>query len=181
MIDLNRTELTIPNLAKMGIVRKCSPQADLDTIWATPYPVLTNYQILMKLAGLQLFAGGSRHSQGRQNIDGYITSGYRDEIIGENDTSPHRFGIAIDVRITDTERQISIAHVALMNGLFTRIGFYPDRGFIHLDLAPDNWITRYDKVRFWISIGKPDDNEWGASNQYDRILKSMETHLKKKG
>jgi len=142
-----------PNLGALGVPRKAPVgEADLITIWKTPYPVLTNYSILCNRCGLKLFGGGTAEKQGKR-VPGYITSGYRLEIMNGNIHSPHRYAFAIDMIAGDINQQIIIGDEAI--NLFSRIGFYPDRGFMHLDLAPENWIARYNKARFWVmSKGK---------------------------
>lgn len=137
------------NLARLGWKRQGEKgSTDLVTIYRTPYPVLSNYQTLCKQAGLEPFAGGTYEKQGDSWRPGFITSGYRDEVIEQRQHSPHLYAFAIDVVIGDAAHQLKVAPLALP--LFTRIGLYPFRGFIHLDQAPDNWIDKYSKRRFWV-------------------------------
>ncbi len=154
MTDITSTQLLIPNLATMGVRRMTEDgQADLETIWRTPYPVIRNYRKLMRLMRLPLFGGGTIQNQ-RMRQNGFITSGYRDEIVGGNKTSPHRFAIALDFIAVGAQLQIDIATEAVNYGLFRRVGFYPVRGFMHVDIAPHNWIRRYNKCWYWVN--RPD-------------------------
>lgn len=142
-------ELLPPNLAKLGLKKAADPGVpDLITIWKTPYPVLTRYKLLCRDLGMQPFAGGTYEKQGPSTKPGYITSGYRDGIINTRINSPHPFALAIDMAIGPIENQIGAASRARF--LFPRIGFYPDNGFIHLDLASEAWIRRYHGRRFWV-------------------------------
>lgn len=136
----------------MGLPRLlAAPAADLQTIWLTPYPVLTNYAKLCgqpKVRGiLKPFGGGSYKSQGSQQ-SGFITSGYRSEIINGNIKSPHRYGFALDFIVT--KQMAMIGQEA--NRYFARVGFYPEQAFIHVDLAPDIWISKENKARYWVMI-----------------------------
>ena len=144
-----QVELLPPNLAKLGLPRATDPDVpDLITIWRTPYPVLTRYKVLCKDLRIQPFAGGTYRKQGPPTKPGYITSGYRDGIINARISSPHRFALAIDMAIGPIEDQVAAAKRALF--LFSRIGFYPDNGFIHLDLVSEAWMKRYRGRQFWV-------------------------------
>lgn len=138
------------NLQRLGLARRGDgmfQRPDLVTIMLHDYPVLSNYVVWCRLAGLEPFAGRNYEVQGPPDVPGYILSGYRDKQIGANRLSPHFYAFAIDAAVGDADAQIKAAPHAL--GLFTRVGLYPFRGFIHLDQAPDNWIERYKKHRFW--------------------------------
>ena len=145
-----------PNLAALGVSRQQilskdsndGRAADLVTIMRTPYPVLKNYKAWCKTAGLNPFAGGDYLDQGPANVPGYITSGYRDEIIGGNKTSPHPLALALDVAVGGPAKQLAAASTALQ--YFTRIGLYPHRGFIHVDLVPKMWVQKHHKAFFWL-------------------------------
>ena len=109
--------------------------------------VLTAYQRWCQIVGLVPFAGGDYRNQGPAEQAGYITSGYRSLALEGNKDSPHGYAFAIDVAVGDGARQIAAAAPAV--DLFTRIGLYPQRGFIHLDHAPDNWIEAHNKAKYW--------------------------------
>jgi hypothetical protein len=142
-------ELIPPNLADFGLKQATMPGiADLITIWRTPYPVLTRYEIFCEKLGIEPFAGGTYQLQGHPNKVGYITSGYRDDIIEGRNNSPHRFALAIDVIIGGIEQQVQAAFVA--SQLFPRIGLYPHNGFLHLDLANSAWMKKYGGRRYWV-------------------------------
>lgn len=142
-------QLLPPNLMRLGVKRQGDGKAaDLVTIYRTPYPVLSNYVTWCQLVGLDVFAGGTYKKQGAADRPGHIGSGYRDYVIGSNDNSPHFYAFALDPAVGAAARQVDVAPPAL--GLFTRIGLYPFRGFIHLDQAPMNWIIRYNKRLFWV-------------------------------
>lgn len=152
------------NLAVMGVEQR--GEVDLDTIWDTPYPVITNYQKVCyrkvcEVTSLNFLGkggviekdlkwGGNTFVQGKHS-DGYILSGYRSEIINGNAGSMHRYAMALDVEVHSVEKQVEVGRSALEHG-FTRVGFYPDRKFMHWDMAPDNWIERFAKRRFWVEI-----------------------------
>ncbi len=143
-------DLLPPNLMKLGVARRGNGRTpDIETVWLTPYPVLTNYKQWCRVVGLDPFAGGTWAAQGMSNVAGYITSGYRDQIHEGNESSPHPFAFAIDVAVGDIGRQLAVVPSAV--DFFSRVGLYPRRGFIHLDLAPDEWIRKYNKRRFWCS------------------------------
>ena len=126
--------------------------ADLHTIWKTPYPVLTKYKLLCGSMKVIPFAGGNYLEQGSNNKQGYITSGYRDELIEGRKQSPHLYALAIDVAVGNIQKQIAWGSKAYK--LYTRVGLYPDRGFIHCDLMPTVWIDKYSdqQKRYWICI-----------------------------
>lgn len=144
-------ELLPPNLAVLGLNKASEPGApDLETIWKTPYPVLTRYKLLCKELKIQPFAAGRYQRQGPCTKAGYITSGYRDDIINCRINSPHRFALAIDVIVGPIEKQIAAARHA--QAYFPRIGLYPGNSFIHLDLASEAWMKQYRGRRFWVRI-----------------------------
>jgi len=129
-------ELIPPSLFKLGLPQKGDP--DIETIWLTPYPVIKRYRVLCDRLGYKYLRPGE---------PGHITSGYRAHIIGDNEISPHHFAFAIDIIVDDMLKAADKAA-----DLFSRIGFYPGRGFLHLDQAPDNWVNKYMKSRYWVQI-----------------------------
>jgi|GEM_PF-3364785 len=142
-------ELVPPNLAALGVKRRQGPpEADILTIWDTPYPVITRYKLLCDRLDIAPFAGGILRRQGSPLHRSYITSGYRDQIIGGNEWSAHLLALALDIAIGDIEAQIKAAMIAV--SLFTRVGLYPDNDFIHVDLVNDAWIQKYQKSRYWV-------------------------------
>jgi hypothetical protein len=147
MSQLTDITLVPPNLAALGVRRRVESVADLLTIWDSPYPVITNYGRFCRAAGITPFNGGTHDAQGPMG-PGYITSGYRDAALEGRHNSPHRFALAIDVAIGDAVAQVRAAEYAIQ--FFTRVGFYPDNGFLHLDLCPVAWMTRYGGRRFWV-------------------------------
>lgn len=158
----------------MGVEQK--GEIDLDTIWRTPYPIITAFKKVCKEAGID-FLGKGGYDLHTDNIlnsifkwgehsDGYILSGYRSEVIGWNTGSMHRYAMALDVEVRSVEKQVEVGRSALEKG-FTRVGFYPDRKFMHLDMAPDNWIKRFAKRRFWVEID-------GTKQSFDEIDHAIE-------
>lgn len=142
-------ELIPPNLAKLGVQRMTpGGEADLETIWMTPYPVITNYLKLCKDVDILKPFGGGRRIRQIRNKYGYITSGYRDKILYGNSFSAHLFGFALDIFVGNVEQQILVGKKAL--NYYSRIGLYPDSNFIHVDLAPEIWIKKYNKAPFWV-------------------------------
>ena len=141
----------VPNLGELGVPRGTKPEADLKTIWMTPYPVISNYMKLCADAQIKPFGGGTLERQA-PNEPGYILSGYRDEAIEGNVLSLHRFGMAIDFQLVGARQQIKIGQIA--TNYFVRVGFYPDRGFIHVDLAPEIYIDKYSRPRYWVQVDR---------------------------
>lgn len=137
-----------PNLAALG-VRRATPDgaADLITIAKTPYPVLSSYKEVCRRMGLPPFGGGTHENQGSRG-PGFITSGYRDDVMENRGNSPHRFALAIDVIAGDLGEQITMAEAA--RDIFCRIGLYPHNGFIHMDLCNDLWMKAYGGRAFWV-------------------------------
>lgn len=155
-----------PNLRALGWRRQTPltrwPDADLKTIWSIPeYPVIGNYKKLCADTRLAMFGGGTIADQGDE--PGLITSGYRDDILDGNDMSPHHFGFALDIWVGGIKEQIRIALAS--RPYFSRVGLYPDSEFIHVDMAPDVWIERYNKSLAWVKhngIYHPFVNRAGA-------------------
>ena len=163
------TSLVPPNLAALGVPRQTPDgTADLETIWRTPYPVIGNYEKFCRDAALAAFGGGTRQKQGAR-IPGYITSGYRDATIDNNTLSPHKFAFALDIIIGPLQAQLRCAEIA--KRYFSRIGLYPEQGFIHVDLAPDNWVEQYGKAWSWV---KTDGVYHTFNNLRGAILWSLE-------
>ncbi len=163
------------NLASMGVPRAIENGVDIDTIWMTPYPVFSTYSGLCKTTGIVFLGKGGRMGgdypsmptfiQG-EHSDGYILSGYRSEIINGNASSMHQYAMALDVEVHSVEKQVEVGRAALKEG-FTRVGFYPDRKFMHWDMAPDNWIKRFAKRRFWVEVD-------GTKQSFDEIDHAIE-------
>ena len=149
------------NLATMGVPRMTTDgTADLETIWKTPYPVITNYKKLCNDVRFLKPFGGSQHEvidlhsrkwsiEQTREVLGYITSGYRDKVLNGNKQSAHLYGFAIDIFVGNINDQIIVGEKALK--YYNRIGLYPDNNFIHLDMAPPNWIEKYDKTLYWVT------------------------------
>ena len=137
--------LVTPNLAELGVPRRAPIGIpDMETIWLTPYPVITNYIAFCHYLHISPFGGGTRSNQSSWS-NGSITSGYRSENLG-NKNSAHRFGFALDIIfLVDL---LKAARGATL--YFKRVGIYPQKKFIHVDLADDNWIKKYNKERFWV-------------------------------
>lgn len=162
-------ELLPANFAKLELERKAGPpEADLITIMNTPYPVLTNYKKLCREMGISPYAGGGYLQQGSPNAIGYITSGYRDSLGAEN--SAHKFGFAIDVAVGDIDEQIRWIKKAIEIGLFTRAGFYPDEGIIHLDLASRAWMEKYGGRRFWVCVKESGTKKYTSFDQLEEAI-----------
>lgn len=159
------SDLVIPNLAVLGVERRGDGVApDLETIWISPYPVLTNYQKLMRRLGWKAYAGGTRDMQGPSYVQGYITSGYRDLVLGGNTNSPHLFAIALDIAAGGIREQVRAARLAV--DYFNRIGLYPENGFIHVDLATPTWMQRHGGRLFWVRKG-------GKYTSFDDLAKAI--------
>lgn len=164
------------NLAVMGVKRGW--EIDLDTIWLTPYPVITTFKKVCDSTGLYFLGkdgrmwqqpvDGPMHFRRGEHSNGYVLSGYRSEIINGNAGSMHRYAMALDVEVHEVDKQVEVGRAALKEG-FTRIGFYPDRKFMHWDMAPPNWIKRFAKRRFWVEI----DGTKQSFNEIDHAIGFM--------
>ena len=141
--------LVIPNLAELGVARR-SGQADLETIIQLPYPVIRPYRAACAELGWEPFGGGTWSVQGSKV--GVISSGYRAETLNGNVNSPHRFGIALDVLVSLILEDL-VKAAKVFGRHFQRVGIYPERGFLHVDQAPENWIERYKKKASWVHYG----------------------------
>lgn len=150
MIDPIDVELVPPFLSALGVVRAYQEIPDLDTIWKTPYPVITNYRKWIARTDLKAFGGGTITLQ--QHGLGRISSGYRDEIMEGRKRSPHMFGFAIDT-IVGFLFDKAIEYAIEARPYFSRIGLYPDNGFIHTDQANRAWLKKYSGRRYWIKKG----------------------------
>ena len=140
--------LVPPNLAALGVKRQGDGKAaDLATIWATPYPVITNYKLWCNDMGWEPFAGGTRHKQGPYGKPGFLLSGYRDTILEGRVHSPHRYAFALDSAVA---KALQAEAAIKADKRFARIGLYPDDGFIHIDLAPQCWIDKYGGAPYWV-------------------------------
>lgn len=138
-----------PNLCKLGLKRATPNDVpDLVTIWKSPYPVLLPYMSLCAEVGWNPYANGTYKEQGEFWRKGYITSGYRDNIIEGNYNSPHHYAFAIDISTGSMDRQIEVALKARYK--YARIGLYHNQNFIHVDAAPYNWIEHYNKANYWV-------------------------------
>ena len=136
------------NLGALGVPRKIeAPEPDIQTIWDTTYPVIATYQRFCRLTGLQFFGGGSMRDQG--HLPGRITSAYRSESLGGNVNSPHRFALALDIAIESDDDLPMLAKHA--ETLYTRMGIYRGRKFIHVDIVPRIWVRQHGKAICWIS------------------------------
>lgn len=168
-------ELLIPNLMKVGTPRKTKPEADLITIWNTPYPVIGKYKVLCNETNLKIFAGGTIEKQGPNYVPGFITSGYRDEIIEGNESSPHPFAIALDIAIGSDIRCLDVAKKA--ERIYSRIGLYPGHGFIHVDEAPDSWIEHYKKKRYWVKV----ESIYYSYDKFEEAIERFYKAIRKEG
>jgi hypothetical protein len=92
-----------------------------------------------------------------------IVSGYRDHAYDPAvKNSPHNFAIALDVQVSQfnahnpinqarvLESQIAWISKATEGNLFNRAGFYPQQNTIHLDIADDDWMSKYNGTKFWV-------------------------------
>lgn len=138
------------DMRKMGLKRQGDGvQADLWTLWMTPIPMIRNFVTLCsRTILLDPFGGGTWQKQGDPNVDGYVTSGFRDEIINGNKLSTHLQARAMDAKVTGIVNQLIVGSLAL--DLFPRIGVYPKKGFMHFDWAVEDWIQKYNKTHYWV-------------------------------
>jgi hypothetical protein len=140
------TDLVIPNLAVLGVKRRGDGIApDLQTIWLTPYPVITRYVLWCKRMGWAPFGTGNMRNLG--GGVGVPTSGYRDLIINGRTQSPHLHAFALDCYVP---AQLQKDAAIEADRLFARVGICPDRKFMHIDLAPESWIAKYGARRYWV-------------------------------
>ena len=148
--------MMLPNLGNMGLIQRGDP--DLMAPWLSPYPMHQTYHLWCSAMKIKPYAGGRAVVDSGRVIGfvqgagtGRITSGYRQYIIGANEHSAHRFALAWDIHIGDAQEQGAAALVAAK--YFNRVGLYPESTFIHVDLAPDDWISHYRKYKFWVRTG----------------------------
>lgn len=161
---MNDIALIPPNLMTLGVRRRQYPEADLETIWLTPYPMLTNYELMCKDLRIDPYGGGTRQRQGDRWRPGYILSGYRDEIVDGNGGSPHFRAAAIDMTAPGGG-QILMAQVADWH--FTRVGLYPQNNFLHVDLMPRIYWERYGLAKYWVRIS-------GKYHHFDTLEEAIE-------
>ncbi len=97
--------------------------------------------------------------EAKTNLDLYmsetleITSGYRDHNVDKAvKNSPHKFAIALDLAAGNLENQIRWAEAAINMGVFKRVGLYPQRGIIHVDIADIDWCEQYGGTSYWVCI-----------------------------
>ena len=107
------------------------------------------------------FAGGTYQKQGSKFRPGYITSGYRSKITEGRRNSPHLYGLALDIAVGDAYEQAIWAKAADM--LYTRVGLYPDNGFIHVDMMPKVWCSHYHGTKYWVKKGDKYKGLWSLS------------------
>jgi uncharacterized protein YcbK (DUF882 family) len=126
---------------------------DIETIYNNLSQVIEKYKLLCELSNRLPYGGGARNNQGTKPLK--ILSGYRDYIPdGGVTNSPHFFCIALDIyfpfyQAPFKEIGIDICKNALMVG-FKRIGLYPYKDSIHVDMADDYWCHQYNGVGFWV-------------------------------
>ncbi len=142
------SNLIIPNLGALGLPQRGDP--DLITPYESHYLMHTNYLLWCQDLRIDPYAGGTRFEQGPRWKVGYILSGYRQAAIEGNEMSPHRYAIAWDTAVGKLDAQIEAARAGVRH--FRRVGLYPQNGFIHMDLAPDNWIKKFNKALFWVRL-----------------------------
>ena len=121
------------NLREAGIKRIVKPEADIVRIREYHPEVLEYFDEAKK-------------EYGKYAI---ITSGYRDaHVKGGAKNSPHYFGIALDIAVGDILNQIKFGRICLKNG-FKRLGLYPQKGIVHIDIADRAWQKKYNGTPYW--------------------------------
>jgi hypothetical protein len=83
------------------------------------------------------------------------TSGYRDgsEGVGAR-ISEHHFGLAADFGYVSFKKLTWLIEGLRDHNDFwwfplTRVGLYPHRKFVHIGIAPEEWIKHYNKAHWW--------------------------------
>jgi hypothetical protein len=146
-----------PNLAKLGVKRIGWPiSPDLETIYCAGYA-----DIVIIVGNIVDSAGIEKH---------VITSGYRDDWRRSGHTSEHHFALALDVAFESPQDVIRFGEAA--DGMCTRLGLYPARGFAHVGFAPHVWITHYRKWSYWVDMG--DKGLVGCKAHAELIKKAKE-------
>jgi len=141
MIYVNYKELKFP--------QKGDP--DIETVYLFQPEVIARYKNFCHEAGLEIYGGGTRKIQ--RNLPGKILSGYRNFVPkGGVEISPHFFCIALDIYVPLKEKKLleknlSLIPIALKH--FSRIGIYPLKNSIHLDIADKEWMKKYGGKQFW--------------------------------
>jgi len=138
------------NLAKLGVARRVpEPTADLETMHLSGLPTLRQYEMVCNDCNIAPYCGGTYMAQGNGG-DGYVLSGYRDNPIGGNRESAHMYCGAVDVAAMTTDIMRRMAGSALLH--FNRIGLYPKRHFIHMDIMPTIWLNEHNKPVLWAEL-----------------------------
>lgn len=156
------------NLAVLGVPRRTpAPEADLYVIYRTIYPVLASNKKLCEDMRVLPYGGGSWQHQ-HDIKPGYITSGYRSEVICNKVHSPHRFALALDIHVGEIEDQIQWARIAGKH--FCRVGLYPGNRFIHVDLCNKQWQEYYGGSPCWVKCA----GEYVAFLSLDKAIEFAE-------
>lgn len=152
-----------PNLAALGYKRLVGPpEPDVRTLWLIRSPLVLIAQLMHPW------------------YFGTVTSGYREE-----PGSTHGWGMAMDYGFDRSERVLWCAHefAHLMGtedstgglvSLVTRLGLYPHRKFIHIDISPPELIEYLNKARWW---HENKDGEIIVHKTLDEAIKAAEEEL----
>jgi hypothetical protein len=161
----------IENLADKGIRRFIKPPlADIETIKEFHPEAICALGLLISFWGysiVDLFI--------TKLIPIWLISGYRENSIDSSvKNSPHEFGIAFDILISDDPwKQFEFIKLATETGLFFRGGVYIGRNTCHIDRCNDEWQRKYSGTKFWV---------WENSKYYGYAnIGEVANHLLKAG
>jgi hypothetical protein len=144
-----------PNLAKLGWKRLVGPpEPDMETLRRIRSPLIAIVQFLNSRA------------------IGAPTSGYREE-----PGSTHGYGFAMDYGIaTNLDFADEVDEMSRVFGdkwargweYATRLGIYPHRRFVHIDVSPPELIEYLNKWHFW------HEDKSGTLHGHDTLQRAIE-------
>lgn len=136
------------NYRESGKKEKGNP--DIITISQYNPVLLRIYQNACKDYGIKPYGGGTINAQ-KKGL-GYITSGYRDYKPKDGaEDSPHYYCIALDIYFDYNDlSQIYLFAKTCCNFGFTRIGFYPAKKILHIDMATPEWRKERNAFFHWV-------------------------------
>jgi uncharacterized protein YcbK (DUF882 family) len=118
----------------------------------------TNQQHAMNPRLTRLLYEIGQHYAGRR-IE--IVSGYRHPRFAKNPHSPHKQGLACDMRVPGV-KNTELRDFFRQRFKNVGVGYYPNSSFVHLDV-------RRSASAFWIDYSGPGENALYARNAYDDL------------
>ena len=118
----------------------------------------TNKQHAMNPRLTRLLYEIGQHYAGRR-IE--VVSGYRHPKFAKNPHSPHKQGLACDMRVTGV-KNTELRDFFRQRFKSVGVGYYPNSSFVHLDV-------RRGASAFWIDYSGPGENALYARNAYEDL------------